>query len=81
MEEYKGEKISNMPVVSVVDPTAVITDVNSDNTGNSDNPDYVQTPTTTSNSNTEERVQPGFEGTMLVFALLCVCAILKRKDK
>jgi uncharacterized repeat protein (TIGR01451 family) len=85
MEEYKGEKISNMPVVSVVDPNAVITDVNSDNTDNSENLDYVQTPATTpdvtSNSNTEERVQPGFEGTMLVFALLCVYAISKRKDK
>lgn len=89
MEEYKGEKISNMPVISVVDPNAVETttdaSTSSDDSANSGSTSSSETPSSNSgdasNPDVEERVQPGFEGTMLVFVLGCVYLISKRQAK
>ncbi len=86
LEEYKGEKISNMPVLSVVDHNAVDTIAEPDtNSGNSDSSSSSGTASADSGNyadpEVEERVQPGFEGIMLVFVLGCVYFISKRQNK
>ncbi|WP_406661912.1 BatD family protein [Methanolobus sp. ZRKC3] len=82
-EEYKGEKISNMPVISVVAPVeenAGSSSGSSQSAGPSDTSTYSDSENIVYHDG-EARVQPGFEGTMLIFVLLCVYAVSKRNNK
>lgn len=81
MEDFKGEKISNMPTVTVAVP--VETDTPSQNNGGSNDPSTPDTPSGNGNiqmPDEEEYVQPGFEGIFAIGALAGVFYILRRRD-
>ncbi|WP_406657534.1 BatD family protein [Methanolobus sp. ZRKC2] len=85
-EDFKGEKISNMPVISVVEPeeiSAEFTD-DPDSTSSSSSSGSSSSPSSSDGneySEDQERVQPGFEGTTLIFVLLCVYVVYGRRRR
>ena len=87
LESYKGEKISNMPVISVVDPNAQ-TEPSTDGTGNtqSTSSGTAQTDDGDDGQSTapslpvEDEVEPGFEALVSGLALVSVYIFFKRKN-
>ncbi|WP_256623524.1 CARDB domain-containing protein [Methanolobus chelungpuianus] len=82
MEGFKGERISNMPVLSVVDPQAqgsasLADDPKTDTSGGTSG----STPSTDSTDPSDERVQPGFEASLMIFVLGCAFAVIRRREK
>ncbi|WP_292463845.1 BatD family protein [Methanolobus sp.] len=84
MEGFKGERISNMPVLSVVDPeeqtSASLSDNSQSDTPSSTSGSSSSTDNTVTNSD-DTRVQPGFEGSLMIFILICVFAVIKRREQ
>ena len=81
LEGYKGEKISNMPVISVAEPTIEETEdtqPTSSETTQTDNEDNGQS--TTPSLPVEEQVEPGFEVLLSGLALISVYILFKRKN-
>lgn len=82
MEGFKGERISNMPVLSVVDPEAQSSASLSDNSQSSTSDSSSSSSSADiSDPATEERVEPGFEASLMIFILGCVFAVIKRRGK
>ncbi|MBN2111331.1 MAG: DUF11 domain-containing protein [Methanosarcinaceae archaeon] len=82
-EDYKGEKISNMPVITVIDPEEANAEL-SENSGDTSSGSSSSSSSLSEGSEyveEEERVQPGFEGTTLVFVLLCLYAVYGRRRR
>ena len=87
LEGYKGEKISNMPVIFVVEP---VTETDPTTEGNEDTQQTSSDTTQTDNSNNgqstapslpeEEKVEPGFEALLSGLALVSIYVIFKRKN-
>ena len=87
LEGYKGEKISNMPVVSVVEP---VTETEPTTEGTGDTQPTSSEPAQTndgSNGQTsypslpeEEKTEPGFEALLSALALASVYILFKRKN-
>jgi uncharacterized repeat protein (TIGR01451 family) len=87
LEDYKGEKVSNMPLITVVDPSEVTTESSSSSSSS----------TSSSSSGTEQsssddnyaytyeedtdRVEPGFEASFMMLALFAVYFVSKRRDR
>ncbi|MCG8529702.1 MAG: DUF11 domain-containing protein, partial [Desulfovibrionales bacterium] len=85
-EDFKGEKISNMPVISVVEPEEISAEFIDDPDSTSSSSSSGSSSSSSSSSGNEysedqERVQPGFEGTTLIFALLCVYVAYGRRRR
>ncbi len=86
-EEYRGERISNTPVLNVVDPTAQTTETSSSGSDGSGSQGTAQQGSSSSGSvNGEEsientRVEPGFEASFMILALFAVYFVSKRKDR
>ena len=84
LEGYKGDRISNMPVVSVVEPineteqTTGNTQSTSSGSAQTDNEDSGQTNYPSLPE--EEKVQPGFEVLLSGLALVSVYVLVKRKN-
>ncbi len=87
LEGYKGEKISNMPVVSVVEP---VTETEPTTEGTGDTQPTSSEPAQTENDNNEqttatslpeeEQTEPGFEALLSALALASVYILFKRKN-
>ncbi|MBW6471278.1 MAG: DUF11 domain-containing protein, partial [Methanosarcinaceae archaeon] len=81
LESYKGEKISNMPVISVVEP---VTETDSTTGGNTGGTAQTNDPNNGDKSNpslpVEEQTEPGFEGLFSILALVSIYMIFKRKN-
>ncbi len=87
LEGYKGEKISNMPVVSVVEP---VTETEPTTEGTGDTQPTSSEPAQTENDNNEqttatslpeeEEIEPGFEALLSALALASVYILFKRKN-
>ncbi len=91
LEGYKGEKISNMPVVSVVDPvTEPVTEPEPTTEGTDDTQPASSEPAQAENDNNgqsssssspdEEQTEPGFEILLSGLALTSVYILFKRKN-
>lgn len=82
-EEYKGEKISNMPIITVIDQSAENPEGAS--SGSSDNTDQQVSSSdqdSSYSSNVDDtRVEPGFEASFMILALFGVYFISRRKDR
>ncbi|MCL7411915.1 MAG: DUF11 domain-containing protein [Methanosarcinaceae archaeon] len=81
LEGYKGEKISNMPVISVVEPvteTDPITEGNTGGTAQTDDENNGDNPNPS--LPIEEQTEPGFEGLFSILALVSIYMIFKRKN-
>jgi uncharacterized repeat protein (TIGR01451 family) len=82
MEGYKGERISNIPLLSVAEPgdgsASLSDDPRGDNSGDTSG-DSSSSPDGTGSDPDDARVEPGFEGSLMVFILICVFAVIKRK--
>ncbi|WP_292470934.1 CARDB domain-containing protein [Methanolobus sp.] len=82
MENYKGEKISNTPVITVIDPAAV-SETSSSSSSSSDNTGQ-QGSSSDSSYETEyedDRVEPGFEASFMIIALFAVYFVSRSKDR
>ena len=85
-EEYKGERVSNMPVITVVDPSEVA-DSSSPSSSTTDPSGTGQQSSSDDNSDDyspqedDNRVEPGFEASFMVLALFAVYFVSKRKDR
>ncbi|HJH30488.1 MAG TPA: DUF11 domain-containing protein [Methanosarcinaceae archaeon] len=87
LEGYKGEKISNMPVISVVEP---VTETEPATDGTGDTQPTSSEPAQTENDNNgqstatslpvEEQKEPGFEALLSGLALASVYILFKRKN-
>ncbi|MDO9517300.1 MAG: hypothetical protein Q7J10_04530 [Methanosarcinaceae archaeon] len=81
LESYKGEKISNMPVISVVEPVTETDPTTGGNTGGT-----AQTDDGNNGNNpapslpVEEQVEPGFEALLSGLVLMSVYILFKRKN-
>ncbi len=87
LESYKGEKISNMPVVSVVEPvteTEPTTEGTGDTQPTSSEPaqtdDDGNGQTTATSLPEEEQTEPGFEALLSGLAIASVYILFKRKN-
>ncbi|TGC09176.1 BatD family protein [Methanolobus halotolerans] len=82
-EDFKGEKVSNMPVISVVDPEQTSADFSPEGTSGDKSPSSSSSSPSSDSEYAEDenRVQPGFEATTLVFVLFCVYAVYGRRRK
>ncbi|WP_164997851.1 BatD family protein [Methanolobus psychrotolerans] len=83
-EGYKGEKVSNAPIINVVDPSAEpVASTSSSSSGST------ATNQQTSSSGgpvyesdvSDDRVQPGFEASFMILALFGVYFISRRRDR
>lgn len=83
MEGFKGERISNMPVLSVVNPEDQGSASLSDNSqsGSSTSGSSSSSTDGTGASSDDTRVQPGFEGSLMIFILICVFVMIKRREQ
>jgi uncharacterized repeat protein (TIGR01451 family) len=85
MEGFKGERISNMPVLSVVDPeeqtSASLSDSSQSSTPSSTSGSSSSSTDSTVTNSDDTRVQPGFEGSLMIFILICVFAVIKRREQ
>lgn len=82
MEGYKGERISNIPLLSVTEPgegSASLSDDPKGDTSGDTSGSSSSSPDGTGTDPDDARVQPGFEGSLMVFILMCVFAVIKRK--
>ncbi|WP_407356111.1 BatD family protein [Methanolobus sp. WCC5] len=88
-EEFKGEKISNIAIINVLDPTAASdsssgssSGSSSSGTSSSGNPVQSGSSSTSYGDNiADDRVQPGFEASLMIIALLCVHLISRRRNR
>ncbi|MDY0387906.1 MAG: BatD family protein [Methanolobus sp.] len=82
-EKYKGEKISNMPVITVLDPLAENSE--SAPSGSSTNTDQQVSSSNQdsdySNNAGDDMVEPGFEASFMILALFSVYFISRRKNR
>ena len=89
LEDYKGDKISNMPIISVFEPvtetesttdgTEVVDDTQS-SSSESTQLDDDNGQSTAPPLPVEEKVEPGFEGLLAGLALVSVYTFFKRKN-
>jgi uncharacterized repeat protein (TIGR01451 family) len=87
-EEYKGERVSNMPVITVVDPSKVADSSSPSPSSSTTDPSGTgQQSSSDDNSGDyspqedDNRVEPGFEASFMVLALFAVYFVSKRKDR
>lgn len=91
-EEYKGERVSNMPLITVVDSAEASTEGSSTSPSSSSSVSSSSSGTdqqTSAGSGSDysyqeiedDRVQPGFEASFMIFALFAVYFVSKRKDR
>ena len=87
LEGYKGDKISNMPVISVFEPVAETepttegtedTQSTSSESAQTDNENNEQS--TAPSLPVEEQVEPGFEALLSGLALVSIYMMFKRKN-
>lgn len=82
MEGFKGERVSNMPILSVVDPeTQGSASLSDSSQGSSSSGTSGSTPSMDSTGNSDDRVQPGFEASLMLFILGCAFAVIRRREK
>jgi uncharacterized repeat protein (TIGR01451 family) len=86
-EEYKGERVSNNPIITVVDPSEVTTESSSSSSTSSSSSGTEQDSNSSSTSEgytyqeEDDRVEPGFEASFMILALFAVYFVSKRKDR
>ncbi|WMW22723.1 BatD family protein [Methanolobus mangrovi] len=83
-EDYKGEKISNMPIITVLDPSPEPEESTSASSSGANTDQQVSTSdqgSTYTSDIAEDRVEPGFEASFMILALFGVYFVSRRKDR
>jgi conserved repeat domain len=83
-EDYKGEKISNMPVITVLDPSPEPEESTSASSSDANTDQQVSTGDKESTYTSDiagDRVEPGFEASFMILALFGVYFVSRRKDR
>ncbi|WP_340818478.1 CARDB domain-containing protein [Methanolobus sp. WCC4] len=84
MENYKGEKISNSPIITVLDPNPETVDSSAGSSSDSSSTSNEQESSSSDSSTNYEdeyedtRVQPGFEASLMIVALFAVYLVSRR---
>lgn len=84
LEDYKGEKISNSPVITVVDPDAADEDnvaAGSSSSGSSGTQAGTDDNSDADSPSQNNMVEPGFEAGLMIMALFAVYLVSKRKER
>ncbi len=75
MEAYRGERVSNSPLIKVLDPSAAVVEKPSSSDSSSSNHG------SSYNGSDSDMVQPGFNASMMLIALLGVYLLAKRRNR